>query len=133
MADRPEDLNFRAFFAFFSRGPGGAGIGAGGRKKLFILLQELCRRGSCGTRLRIRPEEIPDPAARNMAPPAKASFGSGIRRGKILFGIGSFRRPKSEGPRSRERPPITFNRSGAPHEINLRIAEGFRESDVKEK
>jgi hypothetical protein len=51
------------FFAFFSRGPGGAGIGAGGRKKLFILLQELCRRGFCGTRLRIRPEEIPDSAA----------------------------------------------------------------------
>ncbi|KYD13288.1 hypothetical protein B4135_2951 [Caldibacillus debilis] len=98
MADRPEDLNFRAFFAFFSRGPGGAGIGAGGRKKLFILLQELCRRGSCGTRLRIRPGEIPDPAVRNMAPPAKASFGSGIRRGKILFGIGPFRRPKSEAP-----------------------------------
>jgi hypothetical protein len=40
MADRPEDLNFRAFFSFFSRGPGGAGIGAGGRKKLFILPQE---------------------------------------------------------------------------------------------
>ncbi|REJ28350.1 MAG: hypothetical protein C6P37_08950 [Caldibacillus debilis] len=102
-------------------------------KKLFILLQELCRRGSCGTELRIRPGETPDPAVRNMPPPAKASFGSGIRRGKILFGIGSFRRPKSEGPRSRERPPITFNRSGAPHEINLRIAEGFRKSDVKEK